>query len=113
LGAGPSRRRHLSGAGVVRRMTAMSDQLLVSTRKGLFVVARGPQGWHVDHVAFLGQNATLCLPKPGHGWFLALNLGHFGVKLHHSTDRGRTWEERAVPSYPAGEMVKLGDGKEP
>jgi len=39
----------------------MSDQLLVSTRKGLFVVARGTQGWHVDQVAFLGQNATLAL----------------------------------------------------
>src|SRR5262245_13388593 len=91
----------------------VSNQLLVSTRKGLFVVARGPLGWRVKHVAFLGQNATLALPVPGRGWFAALNLGHFGVKLHHSSDEGQTWEERAVPAYPEGETVVLGDGKPP
>jgi hypothetical protein len=91
----------------------MSNQLLVSTRKGLFVVGRGPDGWRVKQTSFLGQNATLALPANGHGWFAALNLGHFGVKLHHSPDEGRTWEERAVPTYPEGENVVLGDGKPP
>ena len=91
----------------------MSNQLLVSTRKGLFVVGRGNDGWRVKQVSFIGQNATLALPANGRGWFAALNLGHFGVKLHHSADEGRTWEERAVPTYPEGENVVLGDGKPP
>ena len=69
----------------------MSNQLLVSTRKGLFVVGRGADGWRVRQASFLGQNATLALPANGRGWFAALNLGHFGVKLHHSSDEGRTF----------------------
>ena len=31
--------------------------------------------------------------------YAALNLGHFGVKLHRSSDGGASWEECAVPSY--------------
>ncbi len=46
--------------------------------------------------------------------YAALNLGHFGSKLHRSTDRGATWEELAVPSYaglPAtGQAARAPDG---
>jgi hypothetical protein len=90
----------------------MSNQLLVSTRKGLFVFARSSAGWRVDQTAFLGQNVTLALAEPG-GWYTALNLGHFGVKLHYSGDQGRSWEERAVPVYAEGETISTGDGKPP
>lgn len=91
----------------------MADHLLVSTRKGLFVFSKGPAGWAARPPLFLGENVTLSLAIPGRGWFAALNLGHFGVKLRHSADEGRTWEERAVPTYPAGETVATGDGKPP
>ena len=92
----------------------MTDRLLVSTRKGLFVVDRGPGGWRVARTAFLGENVTLALADPRDGgWYAALNLGHFGVKLKYSPDQGETWEDRAVPAYPAGEMVITGDGKPP
>ncbi len=30
----------------------------------------------------------------------ALNLGHFGVKVHASDDAGATWQEVATPAYP-------------
>jgi photosystem II stability/assembly factor-like uncharacterized protein len=30
----------------------------------------------------------------------ALNLGHFGVKVHASQDAGRSWNEVATPAYP-------------
>jgi photosystem II stability/assembly factor-like uncharacterized protein len=30
----------------------------------------------------------------------ALNLGHFGVKLHASEDAGATWQEVTTPAYP-------------
>ncbi len=88
----------------------MAGRLLVSTRKGLFTFARAAGGWRVERVSFLGQNVTLAHAGAA-GWLAALNLGHFGVKLHHSGDGGRTWEERAVPAYPAGETVVTGDGK--
>lgn len=90
----------------------MADQLLVSTRKGLFGFARGPAGWAVRRTAFLGENVTLTHAGPA-GWLAALNLGHFGAKLRHSGDEGETWEERAVPAYPEGETIATGDGKPP
>src|SRR5262249_15169065 len=97
---GPCRWRSLPGASSFRRMS-MADQLLVSTRKGLFAFARQGRDWPIKRSAFLGQNVTLALAatrNPGGGggggrggWFAALNLGHFGVKLHHSADEGGTW----------------------
>jgi hypothetical protein len=92
----------------------MSDRLVVSTRKGLFTVDRAPAGWRVVRSAFLGENVTLAHADPHEGgWYAALNLGHFGVKLKFSPDRGETWEDRAVPAYPEGETVATGDGKPP
>jgi hypothetical protein len=92
----------------------VSDCLLVSTRKGLFALEPGPAGWRVARTAFVGENVTLAAADPhSGGWFAALNLGHFGVKLKFSPDAGRTWEDRAVPAYPEGATVPTGDGKPP
>lgn len=95
-------------------MTPMSDRVLVSTRKGLFTADRGPAGWTLAGAAFVGENVTLAHvdPRDG-GWYAALNLGHFGVKLKFSPDAGKTWEDRAVPAYPDGEVVATADGKPP
>src|SRR5438874_1014853 len=92
----------------------MSDRLLVSTRKGLFTLDRGASGWKVSNTSFLAENVTLSHvdPRDG-GWYAALNLGHFGVKLKYSPDAGKTWEDRAVPAYPEGETFVPGDGKPP
>jgi hypothetical protein len=82
----------------------MSDTLIVSTRKGLFVVERGGTGWQITRSAFVGDNVTLSLADGRDGtWYAALDHGHFGVKLHRSADRGETWEEIGVPEYPAAE----------
>lgn len=92
----------------------MANRLLVSTRKGLFRFEISQGKWTLAHKCFLGHNVTLSLADPRDGGiFAALNLGHFGVKLHHSTDGGINWEERAAPAYPAGEQVLTGDGKPP
>ena len=37
----------------------MSERLLVSTRKGLFVLDRPASGWRIAHSSFLGDNVTL------------------------------------------------------
>jgi hypothetical protein len=90
----------------------MSDRLLVSTRKGLFTLDRGASGWKISNTSFLAENVTLTHVDPRNGgWYAALSLGHFGVKLKHSPDAGKTWEDRAVPAYPDGETVPSGDGK--
>jgi hypothetical protein len=92
----------------------MNDRLLVSTRKGLFVLGENDGDWRIEHHAFAGDNVALALADPRDGrWYAALNLGHFGVKLQRSDDRGASWHEIAVPAYPAGEMLATGDGKPP
>jgi hypothetical protein len=85
----------------------MSDTLIASTRKGLFVLERSASttgsgsGWSVARVSFLGDNVTLALPDARDGtWYAALDHGHFGAKLQRSDDHGQTWQEVAVPTYP-------------
>jgi photosystem II stability/assembly factor-like uncharacterized protein len=39
-------------------------------------------------------------PADGSPLVAALNLGHFGVKLHASDDAGASWREIAAPQYP-------------
>ena len=92
----------------------MANRLLVSTKKGLFAYERDQTGWRNSKTAFLGENVTLALPdRRDGGWYAALNLGHFGTKLKFSPDAGKTWEDRAVPTYPEGETFVPGDGKPP
>ncbi len=92
----------------------MSDRLLVSTRKGLLVLAREQGDWRVQRNAFLGDNVTVALVDARDGsWYAALNLGHFGVKLRRSTDQGKNWSELATPSYSTEHTVTTGDGKPP
>jgi hypothetical protein len=78
----------------------MSDEILVSTRKGLFTVARKKAGWKIDKVDFLADNVSIALHDRRAGTsFAALDHGHFGVKLHRTTTDG-TWEECATPAFP-------------
>jgi len=92
----------------------MSNDLLVSTRKGLFHFTRDGDRSALRRVSFLGENVTNSLVDAHDGsWYAALNLGHFGAKLRRSTDQGATWSECAVPAYPEGETVPVGDGKPP
>src|SRR5262249_26337746 len=101
---GAARRRGLPRSGAFRRIT-VADHLLVSTRKGLFVFPRKEGGGPARPPMSLGENAPPTRALPGRGWFAAMNLGHFGVKLRPPADEGQTWEERAVPAYPPGETV--------
>jgi len=54
-----------------------------------------------DMVEFLAQTLTLVLPdKATNSVYAAVGHGHFGVKMHRSSDGGRTYEEVASPAYP-------------
>lgn len=80
----------------------MSDRLLVATRKGLFVLrADGEGGWTLSEPYFVGEPVSMVLPDPRDGaLYAALNLGHFGVKLHRRRAGMADWEACAVPVYP-------------
>lgn len=79
----------------------MSDRAWAATRKGLFELRRVGALWRVERVSFLGEPVTMLLAPQADGRMLAaLNLGHFGVKLHASDDAGVHWREVSVPTYP-------------
>lgn len=78
-----------------------ASTLLVSTRKGLFVVEGVGVHAAITGAAFVGDRVALAVVDRRDGtWYAALDHGHFGVKLHRSGDRGATWEEIATPAYP-------------
>lgn len=87
----------------------MADRIFVATRKGLFTFTRGSgngsgngqAGWHLKQAAFVGDNVSLVMADPRDGAvYAALDHGHFGRKLHRSTDGGATFAEITAPAYP-------------
>jgi hypothetical protein len=76
----------------------MTMPLYVGTKKGLFIIDEGR--WTIGRPHFLGDPVSAVLPQ-GESIYAALNLGHFGVKLHRSDNRGDSWNEVAAPAYPA------------
>jgi hypothetical protein len=77
------------------------DRAWVATRKGLFELRRSAGEWRIERISFLGEPVSMLLPPQADGRMLAaLNLGHFGVKLHASDDAGLHWYEVTPPAYP-------------
>ncbi len=75
----------------------------IATRKGLIeLTRRADGGWTLARTHFLGDPVTAVLPAatPGGRMWAALNLGHFGVKLHASDNGGDNWHELPAPLYP-------------
>ena len=80
----------------------MSHRAWIGTRKGVFTIDRDAEGtWAVSGAHFLGDNATIVTHDARDGAiYVALDHGHFGVKLHRSRDGGATWQPIAAPTYP-------------
>lgn len=79
------------------------ERLFVATRKGLFTVERSPARWEVTRVAFEGENVPMMLPDVRDGTlYVVVNSKQSGGRLYRSPDGGRTFQELAAPSYPAG-----------
>lgn len=75
--------------------------LLVGSRKGLFVIQVSGPSTRIKAHHFLGEPVSQILVDPRNGeWLVALNLGHFGIKLHKSGDHGQTWQALAAPAFP-------------
>lgn len=78
------------------------ESIHVATRKGLFILQRASANqWKIVGTSFLGDPVTMMLDDPRDGTlYAALNLGHFGAKMHRSEDGGKSWHEVAHPSFP-------------
>lgn len=80
----------------------MASLLHVATRKGLMTFGEDTNGWRLRNTAFLGDPVSAVLSDPRDGaLYAALNLGHFGVKLHRSDDGGESWQELPSPAFAA------------
>ncbi len=78
----------------------MSDQFYVASRKGLFTFRKNGAGWDAAAPAFLGEPVSAVLKDPRDGaLYAALNLGHFGPKLHRSDNDGTSWTELSPPAF--------------
>jgi len=74
---------------------------LVATRKGLFELARQNGSWIIGRHSFAGDPVVMVLfDRRDDTLYAALNLGHFGVKLHRRDKGADAWTEIAVPAYP-------------
>jgi hypothetical protein len=79
----------------------MSTRAYLSTRKGLFELERQGAAWAPGPVHFLGEPVSITLVDRRDGAvYAALNLGHFGVKLHRKDAGADSWTEIAAPAYP-------------
>jgi len=79
----------------------MAERLYVASKKGLLTYMRDKAGWRHADTAFLGSPVSQVLASPDNKTiFAALYLGHFGVKLHRSTDGGKNWTELEPPKFP-------------
>jgi hypothetical protein len=80
----------------------MSKTAYLSTRKGLFELVHDGAAWELGASHFLGEPVSFTLADPRDGTlYAALNLGHFGVKLHRRDPGSAAWTEIAAPAYPA------------
>ena len=70
------------------------------------IYGRNGGEWKHTSTAFVGSPVTLTLASADNRTvFAALNLGHFGVKLHRSTDAGASWTELTPPQFPKVESA--------
>lgn len=84
-----------------KRFQEAELRLSVATRKGLFELSQRNGEWSVDALHFVGEPVTAALYDDASSQAVAaLRMGHFGVKLRVSADRGKNWEEVASPAYP-------------
>jgi len=79
----------------------MTAQAFIATRKGLFELTREEGAWRLSTPHFPGDPVSIVLHDGRDGTtYAALNLGHFGAKLHRRDAGSTAWTEVAVPLYP-------------
>lgn len=83
------------------------SKILVGTRKGLIVMDRSQSSWKIRGHHFDGIPVSIAYEDERSGdWWVALDHGHWGIKLHRSRDQGQHWVELDAPKYPKGSTIK-------
>lgn len=90
-------------------MSFKDTYLLLGTRKGLITLKNGDRGWQAARIDFEGQPIPYAtLDARTHTLWATIDHGHWGQKLHRSTDGGASWSEITAPKYPEGTEVRPG-----
>ena len=90
-------------------------ELLVGTKKGLFVLEGTPgEGFEVTARAFAGEPVEYAMRDPGSGRILAaVTSAFYGPKLHYADDAGGEWTQASGVALPeggdAGARAAVGD----
>ncbi len=81
----------------------MKMKAYIASRKGLLVYKPQGTGWKLEKAHFDGVKTSLVSadPKTKNVW-VGLAHGHWGPKVHVSTDKGKTFKEMTSPKYPEG-----------
>ena len=79
-------------------------ELLVGTKKGLFVLEGDPAGgFEVTARAFAGEPVEFAMRDPGSGRILAaVTSAFYGPKLHYAGDATGDWEQASGVALPGG-----------
>jgi photosystem II stability/assembly factor-like uncharacterized protein/molybdopterin converting factor small subunit len=100
---------------------AEEAELLVGTRKGLFIL-RGLRGGPMDQIArkFSGNIVEFAMRDPRTGvYFASVTHGQFGPRLYYTSDPMGEWDQATGPAFPedAGATLEriwvVGTGEEP
>ncbi len=82
-------------------------KILVGTSKGLIVYEGAGTDCRLAAVHFKGLPVSMIHHQPaGDRWWIALAIKHWGPKLFVSEDGLQTWQERGVPKYPDGAVIR-------
>lgn len=86
-------------------------ELLVGTKKGLFVLEGEPgaeEPFEVAARAFPGDVVEFAIRDPRSGrYFASVTSGHYGPRVMHSTDPGGDWEQATGLAFPEGDEWSL------
>ncbi len=84
-----------------------NKKVLVGTRKGLLVLEKKSGDWKIIADHFMGIPVNMVFEDSrSNTWWVALDHGHWGNKMHYSNDQGGNWTEVDAPQYPEGEFMK-------
>lgn len=77
------------------------NKLILGTRKGLIILQKEADEWHLLRDAFHGVPFSYAMidPRTDVLWACA-DHGHWGRKLYRSGDLGQTFDEVEAPKYP-------------
>jgi hypothetical protein len=79
----------------------------LGTRKGVIIVESKASNWNLSHVNFDGVSVNFVKKNPhDESLWAGVNHGHWGPKLHKSTDGGKTFQEIGVPKFPEPDKLK-------